>query len=251
LGKYLNQAPDALLRKENKRPEATKKKAPEDKPTDTFSRGAPAEDSVFGKVEEQTSDETVEKPVYEEIDPEALMNVLEPEPGKTMAWRRKKLIQQIRVRGGLTKEQQLKRTERECIVPSAMFKTSTKKMMHLARQIAGKPIDEAIVQMQLSKKKVAQDIRQHLEYARNLAIVSRGMGLGKAEDRMGEPMEIELKDGKRKVIKDQTGIYVDQAWVNKGEETMTPEYRGRGRVFRLTHRQASMFLLRTACLRWH
>jgi ribosomal protein L22 len=120
-----------------------------------------------------------------------------------------------------------------------MFKTSTKKLMHLARQIAGKPIEEAIVQMQLSKKKTGMDIMRHLEYAKNLAIVSRGMGLGRAEDRAGEPVEIELGDGKRKLIKDRTGIYVEQAWVNKGEEVMTPEYRGRGRVFRLTHRMAS------------
>ena len=264
LDKYLKQSPKSLLEKKKETEE--KKDAAVDAPkkktrrmrkpsseisSDGTARGAPAEDSVFGKSEEPANEdeeyEEVEedgaaapiKAVHEEIDPEALMNVLDPEPGKTMAWQRKKVIQSIRNRGQLTKEQIIKRTERECTVPSAMFKTSTKKLVHLARQISGKPIDEAIVQMQLSKKKVAQDIMKHLEYAKNMAIVSRGMGLGKAENRTGEPVEIELKDGKRKVITDQTGIYVDQAWVNKGDETMTPDYRGRGRVFTHTHRMAS------------
>jgi ribosomal protein L22 len=229
---------------EEKTSQPPKKKETKDQ---DMSRGAPSEESVFGGTDglppaEADGAEAVEKPVHEEIEPEALMNVLNPEPGKTMAWQRKKLIQQIRNRGALTKEQQLARTERSCTVPSALFRTSTKKLVHLARQIAGKPIEEAIVQMQLSRKKVAQDIRQHLEYARNLAIVSRGMGLGKVEGREGEAVEIELKDGKRKIIKDRTGIYVEQAWVNKGEERMTPEYRGRGRVFTLTHRSASEFI---------
>ncbi|KAL8864738.1 MAG: hypothetical protein Q9174_007241 [Haloplaca sp. 1 TL-2023] len=50
--------------------------------------------------------------------------------------------------------------------------------MPLARQIAGKPIDEAIIQMRFSKKKAARDVKKHLEYARDEAIVKRGMGLG-------------------------------------------------------------------------
>jgi ribosomal protein L22 len=237
LDRYLKQAPEMLMKKKTAKKE---RKEPE---SDIVARGAPSDQSVFAREEEVVPDaeavEPVEKPLYEEIDPEALMNVLDPEPGKRLAWQRKKVIQQIRKRGELTKAEIIKRTERECMVGSAMFKTSTKKLVHLARQIAGKPIDEAIVQMQLSKKRVAQDVMKHLEYAKNLAIVSRGMGLGKAEDRQGDPIEIELKDGKRKLITDHTGIYIDQAWVNKGEESITPDYRGRGRIFGHTHRRAS------------
>jgi ribosomal protein L22 len=222
------------------------KKVQKEPEPDGMARGTPSEESIFARdnegVPEEEQVEPAEKPLYEEIDPDALMNVLDPEPAKRLAWQRKKVIQQIRKRGELTKDEIIKRTERECQVGSAMFKVSTKKLVHLARQIAGKPIGEAIVQMQLSKKRAAQDVMKHLEYAKNLAIVSRGMGLGQAEGRQGEPLDIELKDGKRKRITDQTGIYVDQAWVNKGDETVTPDYRGRGRIFGHRHRTASKFL---------
>lgn len=56
-----------------------------------------------------------------------------------------------------------------------------KKLAPLARQIAGKPIDEAILQMRFSKKKVAQEVREHLIEAKHEAIVARGMGLGHLE----------------------------------------------------------------------
>jgi ribosomal protein L22 len=229
-------APAALMKQTAKK----EKKEPE---AEMIARGVPSQESIFARDDEPAADEekveSVEKPLYEEIDPEALMNVLDPVPAKRLAWQRKKVIQQIRKRGELTKAEIIKRTERECVASSAMFKSSTKKLVHLARQIAGKPIDEAIVQMQLSKKRIAQDIMRHLEYSKNLAVVSRGMGLGNAEERQGEPVEIELKDGKRQLITDKTGIYVDQAWVNKGDESITPDYRGRGRVFTHTHRRAS------------
>jgi ribosomal protein L22 len=113
------------------------------------------------------------------------------------------------------------------------MKTSTKKLGMLARQIAGKPIEDAIVQMRFSKKLVAQDLMKQLEYSRDLAIVNRGMGLGKVDGTAGEPVTIQLKDGKRKKIEDRTGIYIDQAWVGRGSYTYAPDYRGRGRVNRL------------------
>jgi len=141
------------------------------------------------------------------------------------------------------KKLQLKRTERESLNKSQFFKTSVKKLGKLAQQIAGKPIEEAIVQMQYSKKKVAQDVKKHLEYSRDMAIVSRGMGLGKVEGREGEPVEIELKDGKRKLVKDRTGIYIDQAWVGRGMYTTSPEYRARGRVNMLRHPFTSISVL--------
>ena len=62
---------------------------------------------------------------------------------------------------------------------SHWFKTLVKKLGSLARQIAGKNIDDAILQMRFSKKKAAIDIKAHLEQAKNEAIVAWGMGLGK------------------------------------------------------------------------
>lgn len=50
---------------------------------------------------------------------------------------------------------------------------------------------------------------------------------------------IELKDGSRKQVHDPTEIYIDQAWVGKGEQWKSPEYRARGRVNLLTHRTTS------------
>jgi len=147
------------------------------------------------------------------------------------------VIRQVRRRGRLTKAQQLKRTERESLSKSEMIKTSVKKLGALARQIAGKPIEEAIIQMRFSPKKAAREVKKHLEQARDKAIVERGMGLGEAEGTKGTPTEIQLKDGKRKRITDQTGIYVDQAWVGRGSFGIGYDYRARGRLnyLRLPH----------------
>ncbi|KIV98587.1 uncharacterized protein PV09_09621 [Verruconis gallopava] len=243
LQKYLKKAPSSLLQKELD----SQKECKETESADLIARGLPSKESIFDSHGESPSVGeqaiNVPQPSYELIDPEALLNVLDPEPSKRLSWQRRKVIQQIRKRGEFTKAEIIKRTERECMVSSAMFKTSTKKLVHLARQIAGKPIDDAIAQMQLSKKRVAQDIMKHLEYAKTLAIVSRGMGLGKVENRAGEPVEIETKNGKRKLVTDRTSIYVDQAWVNKGDHTITAEYRGKGKVYRHKHRTAKITVL--------
>ena len=159
------------------------------------------------------------------------MNViLDPDPHGRMRWERKLVIRQVRRRGRLTKAQQLKRTERESLSKSEMIKTSVKKLGALARQIAGKPIEEAIIQMRFSAKKAAKGVKKHLEHARDKAIVERGMGLGEAEGTKGEPTEIQLKDGKRKRITDRTGLYVDQAWVGRGSFGRGYDYRARGKV---------------------
>jgi len=69
------------------------------------------------------------------------------------------------------------RTERSHLSKSPFFKTSLKKLGPLARQIAGKSIDEAIMQMRFSTKKAARDVHKHLIQARNEAVAIRGMGL--------------------------------------------------------------------------
>ena len=153
----------------------------------------------------------------------------------------------------MNKTVKILRTERFSVSKSELFKTSVKKLGPLARQIAGKPIEEAIVQMRFSKKKAAAEVKKHLEYARDEAIVRRGMGLGmvklkKAGEGEGEgegeggdenrevqammkPIVFHDKKGKRRTVTDTTGIYVDQAWVGRGKYGQAPDYRARGRTY--------------------
>jgi len=146
------------------------------------------------------------------------------------------------------------RTEPVSLAKSPFIKTSIKKLYPMARQIAGKPIEEAIVQMRFSKKKAAVDVKKHLEYARDEAMVKRGMGLGvvkavdvegqiKGEAKEGSTMPqgtvVVDKDGKRRWVTDKTNIYVDQAWVGRGTYRDSPLFRARGRVDRLRHPQTS------------
>lgn len=87
------------------------------------------------------------------------------------------VIRDIRKRGRLTKVMRIARTERSHLSKSRFLKTSIKKLAPLARQIAGKSLDDAILQMRFSKKKVARDVHEHLIQARNEAIVLAGMNL--------------------------------------------------------------------------
>ena len=146
-------------------------------------------------------------------------------------------------------------TERQSLSKSEFFKTSIKKLYPLARQIAGKPLAEAIVQMRFSKKKAALEIKRHLEYARDEAVVRRGMGLGQVQaeeqeggegekEKMGTwPRIVQDKQGKKRVVADPTSMYVDQAWVGRGSYTMSPSCRARGKTDILRHPKTSMSLL--------
>lgn len=186
-------------------------------------------------------------------DPENMRAVLDPNPTARLRWEQKKVIQMVRKGGRLSQRQVIKRTEREHLVKSHNFKTSVKKLGKLARQLSGKTIDDAIVQMRFSKKRVAQEVLKQLEYARDEAIVMRGMGLGDKQAGQNETesdnaspktstntasttsisdksLEIQLKDGKRHTINDRSQIYIDQAWVGRGPFGKLPEFRARGRV---------------------
>ena len=158
------------------------------------------------------------------------------------------VIRSIRQRDRANKTVLLARTERQSLSKSHMYKTSIKKLGPLARQIAGKPIEDAIVQMRFSNKKVARDVLKHLEHARDEAIVARGMGLGSengdgvvGED--GRGLLVEDKKGKKRIVKNKTQIYIDQAWVGRGAYGRAPDYRARGQMYIMKPPHTSKYIL--------
>ena len=193
----------------------------------------------------------------------------DPTPNARKRWQRKMIIRDIHGRGRLNKTEKIARTERQHLVKSPFIKTSVKKLYPLARQIAGKPLEEAMVQMRFSKKKAAADVLKHLQHARDQAIVVRGMGLGKViqqpeqeqkkegaeeenktkeiaapttaqEEKAEESILVEDKKGKRRLVTDPTSIYIDEAWVGRGKYEHGSDHRARGRIYRLNLPYTSM-----------
>jgi len=235
-----------------------------------------ADNSLFADEEPQQTEEEDKAPAardsqkdplsLESRNPNNMAPVLNPRPTARSRWQRRMVIRQIRRRGRLTKEMRLARTERTSLSRSHFFKTSMKKLAPLARQIAGKPIDEAILQMRFSAKKAAKDVRKHLIQARNEAIVARGMGLGlpspgdvsnplepateaspstedpsipnpatsfAADPSITPPLPHQnptksFRDGH---TSDPTSIYIAQAWTNRGPYGREPDYRAFGRLY--------------------
>lgn len=175
--------------------------------------------------------------------PETMAAALDPDPSGRERWERKMVIREIHKRGRLTRKQLLKKQEREVLSKSHDFRTSVKKLVPLASQITGKTVDEAIIQMRFSKKKAAKDVREHLEHARNEAIVKRGMGLGAVDGKTIDPIRIMTKDGRRIKVTDPTTMYVEQAWVGRGLHSFTPEHRARGAINMLKNPTTSKFLI--------
>lgn len=177
---------------------------------------------------------------------EHVARALDPHPRWRVRWQRRKVMQMVRNGGKMTKEQRIAATEKEVTQKSESLDTSTKKLMFLTRQIAGKTVDDAITQMRYSKKKTAPDIIYALKEARDRAIVSRGMGLGQVNGEiLDKPSKIQTKDGKWLEVNDPTRLYVDQAWVGKGEPRgMRIQYHARGRMSQMVKPTAREF---TAC----
>lgn len=164
----------------------------------------------------------------------AMDPILNPDPAGRAKEERKLVIRAIQKRGRLTKTEEKLYTERESLCRSQFFKTSVKKLTPLARQIAGKTVDDALLQMKFSVKKAAKDVREHLEYARDRATVMHGMGLGKVTGETPadqKPVTIVMKNGKKRVITDPTNMYIAQAWVNRGPFGQEPDFRARGQVY--------------------
>ncbi|TRX91970.1 hypothetical protein FHL15_007067 [Xylaria flabelliformis] len=157
---------------------------------------------------------------------------LNPDPRWKVRYQRKKIMQMVRANGKLSKEEQLKLTEKEVISKSDGVPTSIKKLGHLSRQITGKTVDDAIAQMRFSKKKAAREVLYQLEEARAEAVASRGMGLGATEGQLLPKKRIILtKDGDKLEVEDPTRLYVDQSWVTKGPpRSMRYQHHGRGHM---------------------
>ncbi|KAN0078668.1 Ribosomal protein L22/L17 [Elaphomyces granulatus] len=206
--------------------------------------GSLSADSIFGdETPTQSKEPSVKKDPLEERIWDNMQMALDPKPRARLRWQRKMVARTIRKRGRLTRTEEIMRTERESLLRSHFFKTSVKKLVPLARQIAGKRIDEAILQMRFSPKKAAKDVFEHLKHAKNVAIVRHGMGMdnvpGGSDTDANEtsisqttfkPTTVTLKSGKRKVISNPTAIYVDQAWVNRGPFDLSYNQRARGRI---------------------
>ncbi|KOS20720.1 54S ribosomal protein L22 [Escovopsis weberi] len=168
---------------------------------------------------------------------QSLAMVVDPDPRSRIRWQRRKVIQMVRRNGELTREEKIKMTERELVHKSHFLPTSVKKLVMLARQIAGKPVDEAITQMKWSKKKMAAEIKYYLEEARDLAVAQRGMGLGQVNSELfDKPRKIQTKEGKWLEITDPSRMYVAQSWVGRGAwRGKSIDYKGRGRMGIMQH----------------
>ncbi|KAK2809079.1 hypothetical protein FQN50_004132 [Emmonsiellopsis sp. PD_5] len=177
-----------------------------------------------------TADGALLRPSLDERNKDHIDRALNPFPNARARWERKMVIRSIRRRGRLTKTEHIMQTERESLSKSHFFKTSVKKLAPLARQIAGKNIDDAILQMRWSVKKVAKDVKEHLIQARDEAVVVRGMGLGLGAEKKKEPITVTLKSGEKKVVTDPTAIYIAQAWVGRGTFGRELDHRARGRI---------------------
>ncbi|KAI0473046.1 ribosomal protein L22 [Xylariaceae sp. FL0804] len=163
---------------------------------------------------------------------EHTQRALDPDPRWRIRWQKKKVMQMVRANGRLTKEERIKQSEKDVTSSSEGLPTSSKKLVHLARQIVGKTVDDAIVQMRYSKKKMAREVKWQLEEARDLAVSGHGMGLGAAsgEAQSAAPRQIQTKDGRWIEVQDPTRLYVDQSWVTKGPiRGVRVNYHGRGK----------------------
>lgn len=177
---------------------------------------------------------------------DVLARALDPDPRSRVRWERKMVIRHVaRATDPFSRESRLakiKRTEKQLHEKSPWLGTSVKKLVHLSRQIAGKTVEDALVQMRYSKKKMAKEIAYQLELARDRAVVERGMGLGAVkvqsenapeEGQKGERrvvQQIKTKDGKHIEIDDPTKLYIAQSWVERGPlrgYRKSPRARGR------------------------
>jgi ribosomal protein L22 len=198
-------------------------------------------DSASREQAAESIDAQLEVQTRESLTPENTHMATDPDPASRIRWQRRKVIQMVRRRGVLTPQERIKMTERELWHRSDWLPTSTKKLVMLARQIAGKTVDDAITQMQWSKKKMAREMKWYLEEARDMAITQQGMGLGRVNgELLKQPKKIQTKDGNWIEIRDPTRMYVAQSWVNRGAwRGKKIDIKGRGRMGIIQHPKTS------------
>ncbi|KAH9951689.1 mitochondrial 50S ribosomal protein L22 [Amylocystis lapponica] len=93
---------------------------------------------------------------------------------------------------------------------TANFKMSHRKLNKLGRQISGKPIDSAILQMMFSEKRASQRLKSMLALAKSHATGYKGL--------------------------DEKKLIVAEAWVTKGPNVLKRmDIKGRGRMGIKTH----------------
>jgi len=178
---------------------------------------------------------------------EHLSRGADPDPRSRVRWERKMVIRQIQKGTDAfsvePRAEKIARTERTLLSKSPWLPTSVKKLVHLARQVQGKTVADALTQMRYSKKKMAKEVRVQLEQASDLAVAERGMGLGKVDEEHKQEIKIQTKDGKFVTIDDPTRMYVAQAWVNRGPwRGHRIRYVARGRINILKKPSTSEFL---------
>lgn len=194
------------------------------------------DDTQGGKTRKVVRKETEEERVLAAMKPSAMrehnIRSTDPDPRWRVRWQKKQIMKTIRSDRGPTREEIIRREERRMRSSSPPLPTSYKKLMHLARQVAGKTVEDALVQMRFSKKKMAREMRVQIEEARDDAILQRGMGLAKPNGQLlKQPKKIQTKDGKWLDITDPSRLYIDEAWVTKGPwRGAHVEYRARARM---------------------
>ncbi|KAI5449381.1 hypothetical protein NCC49_004724 [Naganishia albida] len=109
-----------------------------------------------------------------------------------------------------------RRKAKEHKYSTARFKMSPRKLNAVGRQIAGQPVNEAILQMEFSEKRVSERIKSTLVLARNHA-VDKGM--------------------------DEKKLVVSEAWVAKGMRIKRIDIKGRARHGIKEHQQARMHVV--------
>lgn len=192
-------------------------------------QGSLADNSLLNDDIAQNTDVGSSTTLYGHEIPLSRLQAIDPQPFKRRRYERTMVIRDVKRRGRISREVHLRRTERESQTKSPFIRTSIKKLSPIANQIMGKTVEEAITQMRLSKKRVAEVIAEQLELARDTAMATRGMGLGKIQGTAGERVTIRLKDGTPKTIYDRTTLYVARTWINRGPYGMDVNRRARGR----------------------
>ncbi|KZT12567.1 mitochondrial 50S ribosomal protein L22 [Laetiporus sulphureus 93-53] len=118
--------------------------------------------------------------------------------------------------GAVSPKKKKKYTEHK--YSTANFKISHRKLNQLGRQIAGKPIDAAILQMQFSEKRASKRIKSMLAVAKDHATKLKGL--------------------------DEKKLIVAEAWVSKGPKVLKRlETKARGRFGIREHPDSRMHVV--------